>query len=265
MMFAMPDTLPADTPELQVLADSARREVHGYQVRANAGEELSEADVDRLEYLLDGFGAIQVALKAAAGEALTAAGKSKRRVSVPEFDLAVAAHEAAHAVLTALHGGQVFRAEVLAVSRPVAGSNGLDVRGYCRRDHNFVVEQSRHLVAAAGPAAEAVARFGSSPTHAQIEDVLRGNGSDLAAIRAQRDTFGDSVRVVGSVVPTVLRCWGPISVLAVKMVDKGPISHGDVTAALGLSENQGAHSFELAAIRSGLRSVPKPKGCGGVT
>lgn len=254
MMFAMPDTLPADTPELQVLADSARREVHGYQVRANAGEELSEADVDRLEYLLDGFGAIQAALKAAASEALTAAAV---KATVPQADLDVAAHEAGHAVAAVLENGRVMTAEVFATGSGSA-PNGRHVAGYCSHRLDFVAQQSGHRVIAAGIAAQAVALHGPKPTAAQIEALLDRNTKDRKSLLAVTASMSDSVRVVGSMVPTVLRCWGPISVLAVKMVDHGPIGHADVVGALGLSENQGAHSFELAAIRSGLRGVPTP-------
>lgn len=51
--FTLPDQLPATVAELDELATQAAAEIAVLQARANAGEELSAEDTDRLEYLLD--------------------------------------------------------------------------------------------------------------------------------------------------------------------------------------------------------------------
>ncbi len=51
--FTLPDQLPATVAELDELTTQATAEITVLQARANAGEELSGEDTDRLEYLLD--------------------------------------------------------------------------------------------------------------------------------------------------------------------------------------------------------------------
>ena len=59
----------------------------------------------------------------------------------------------------------------------------------------------------------------------------------------------------GHGVATVLeRCWLAVETLA-KQLFYGQSGHRDVCAALGLSDDGGPGSFELANIRAGLRAV----------
>lgn len=58
--------------------------------------------------------------------------------------------------------------------------------------------------------------------------------------------------------PLVLRLWPAVCELAVRIEQRGSVGHADLCAALGLSEVQARHSFELASPRSGMRSVPSP-------
>ena len=251
--FAMPVTLPTGVAELETLAGQAKREIHRFQEKDRAGLELTRSDVDRLEFLLDGYTTVRAAKKRAASAAVTAP------PPMPELDIAIGAHEAAHAVVAALHGGLVARAEVFATPRRrVEFGVQMEQGGVCSPHLDFVADQSSHLIAAAGIAGEAVARFGPRPSHSELAAVLNRNTSDRKKIMRATQNRGDVVRVVQSVIPTALRCWPAIASLAVKMCDDGPISHADVTAALGLSADGAAHSYELAAIRSGLRSVPNP-------
>lgn len=59
MKFTLPDQLPATVAELDELAAAARAEINVYQARAAvAGEEFSDEDVERLEYLNASYAAV---------------------------------------------------------------------------------------------------------------------------------------------------------------------------------------------------------------
>jgi len=59
--FELPDPLPATAAELAALADKATKEIRVFQARAEAGDELSTEDAERLEYLLDSRDTVQAA------------------------------------------------------------------------------------------------------------------------------------------------------------------------------------------------------------
>lgn len=181
----------------------------------------------------------------------------KTVVAAPRADLSVAAHEAGHAVVSVLVGGQIDHAEVL------RGGPRTDPRGragFCRQHFGLVAGQRRGEMFAAGTAAQAVALYGPRPTLAQLEALLAHNSGDREELRRLNFASGESVVTsVQEVLPLVLRVWPSIAKLAVDLDARGSIGHADVTAALGLSGDRARHPFELANIRSGLRKVPDPR------
>lgn len=163
----------------------------------------------------------------------------------------MAAHEAGHAAVGVLLGGQVDVAETFD-ERWWATVGG----GRCRFAPLDGPPVSWSLIAAAGPVAEAVARFGSRPTLAQFDAVLASGGrSDVAAMREGGADAVDSCR---EVLPLVLRVWPVVARLAVAMDGGRLVNHEAVVTALGLSRDRGLHGFECQNIRAGLRPVPAP-------
>ncbi|MGE2690092.1 hypothetical protein [Mycolicibacterium pulveris] len=251
MRFTLPDQLPADSGGLVELADQATSEIRKFRSRGPQG--LSDADLDRWEQLLDARDAAISARKALERESLRRGEVSKR--------LAAAAHEAGHAVALAWFGGEVNTAEVFQPVHgdPPVGRDGWRLHGQCRPAPLSTVTQARRdLITAAGPAAQAIALYGSSPSRAQIDRVLAGQ-QDREELRRYALTAAVTVPdLIGEAMPIVRSCWPAIAKLAVHMDDRGPITHDDVCAALGLSKDRALHAFELANIRAGMRTVPAP-------
>lgn len=129
--FALPDQLPKSVAELDVVRNRAGLEIGVFTARQAAGQEFTEQDVDRLEYLLDSCDKIDAVVRTR-----------------------VAHHEAGHAALAVLMGGQVATAEVF--PKPVTRGDGRTGRGECQALMDVVVEQQQHVIPAAGPVAEAV-------------------------------------------------------------------------------------------------------------
>lgn len=230
MKFAMPAQLPTRLVELNGLREQAEAEIAVFRARVAADHEFSEQDVDRLRYLVDGEKAITAAMFTH-----------------------IAEHEAGHAVMAVIGGGRVEKAVVFTRPRKGGGQTSF---GRCDcSPFDLVVDQRRHHVLAAGVLAEAVAKHGRRPSVAQIEELLAGTEDHAELTRFAR-TSGGPVVPTETVLPLVLRCWPAIASLAGRMRGGGSITHDDVTAALGLSLDPAAHPYELAAIRSGLRSVP---------
>lgn len=251
--FALPPTLPESAAGLEQLHGQALAEAEVFRARRAAKDSFTVADVARLEYLVESQDRMHERV-------LASQGISRGRVLKlgPKYDqLAAAAHEGGHAAITLILGGQVDRVEVLRAGRPT-DLDGTVLRGNCRCvPFDFAKEQQRHLIAAAGPIAQAVAMYGAWPNHQQIEGLLAGQRDADEMRKAAFATGSD--RIPAAVLPMVMQVWPAITRLAVQMYHEGPIGHDDVTAALGLSKDRSQHAFELAAIRSGLRSVPVPK------
>ena len=177
--------------------------------------------------------------------------------------LVAAVHEAGHAVAALVYGGDVRSAEVFVRDdRPVlVGRDGWKLNGVCMTEALPLVAHVRqHLITAAGPAAEAIARHGQNPTPAQLHGILAGT-KDHQDLQRHALTASSAVGVsdpVSEVLPVMRRCWPAIAQLACDMDDGRTLTHEDVAAALGLSKDRGLHSFELANIAAGLRPIPNP-------
>jgi hypothetical protein len=65
--FTLPDQLPVTAAELEQLAAAAKAEINVYQARAAAGDEFSDEDVERLEYLNASHTTVKAAITDAAG------------------------------------------------------------------------------------------------------------------------------------------------------------------------------------------------------
>ncbi len=260
MNFTMPDQLPSSVAELDALTAQATAEINVFSARVGANDSFTHADARRLEYLLasrDDLWEAAISLDNPSPAAASLEAKPRQGFQLSER-LAHAGHEAGHAVIAVLLGGEVDTAEVFRLEQgaPIVHRDGRQLNGHCQVvPLTTVTEARRHLVAAAGPVAEAIARFGPSPTPAQIHQVLAGQ-PDFDELRRYALTAGayasDPVR---EVLPLVLRCWPAIVQLAVQMDDGRAVTHADVAAALGLSADRSLHGFECANIRAGLRSV----------
>lgn len=157
--------------------------------------------------------------------------------------IALAAHEAAHAVVGTIYGAKIERAALAADSRDgrcdfAADSFGASAFAY--RPH----------IAAAGAVAAAMWHHGPRPTVHQIEEHL--HGSDRDELRAAAFSSMHSMSApLTAVRPIVRRCWSAIVALATDMSFGREIGHADVCTALGLTDDGGPGSVELAMIRSG--------------
>lgn len=231
MTFALPDPLPKDVAELDGLRTQACRELAVFKARHTASHEFSSQDVQRAEYLL------------ASRDKIDAVNSAR-----------IACHEAGHAVVAVLVGGQVAAAEVF----PAGVTDRDGNNGYCQYvPPNLAVQQHEHLIAAAGAAAEAVWVHGPRATHQHAEERLTGS-HDAKFLRHCALTAGTAraVSPVAEVLPLLVRCWPAVESLASQLDEHGSITHADVTATLGLSPDHNRHAFELANIRSGLQPVP---------
>jgi hypothetical protein len=102
------------------------------------------------------------------------------------------------------------------------------------------------LIAYAGPWCEAQWLAGQHPGPRDLHRVLAANPSDDKTLCAA----GGPAAALG-VVPLLQRCWPSIKTVTTKLFHDGQVGHNDVCAALGLSDDGGPCSFELALIRSG--------------
>lgn len=160
-------------------------------------------------------------------------------------------HEAGHAIVAALHGGHVRRAEVLRSGRTVVAS-GIEavVTGYTRYDSGLP-DTTGALIAAAGVAAEAMFHHGLHPSAAQVDALLRKSTHDVAKMRQHAyRTNRPVLDAVFDVLPLVRRCWGPIVNLALELEQGNAIGHRDVIAALSIPSDTETEGY-AAAIRGG--------------
>ncbi|MCV7300873.1 hypothetical protein H7J93_14700 [Mycobacterium barrassiae] len=259
-LFELPAELPGTVKELDALIERASIEIDVIADFANAGRTLPADVLDHWEYLLDSRDMLREAAMTLSDQAPPATVLEAKPHSTAEVSerLISAAHEAGHAAVAVVLGGEVDAAEVYRPEHgdPIVHRDGRQLNGQCKVvPLTTVTEARRHLVAAAGPVAEAIARFGPSPTPAQIHQVLAGQ-PDFDELRRYALTAGayasDPIREVK---PLVLRCWPAIAQLAVQMDNGRPVTHADVTAALGLSQDRSMHGFECANIRAGIRAV----------
>ncbi|MCH9735715.1 MAG: hypothetical protein K0U78_14385 [Actinomycetia bacterium] len=151
--------------------------------------------------------------------------------------LAVAVHEAGHAVAATLLGGRISMACV--------GTFGGYALGETR--HSHVPAGAEPSILFAGPWAEARWLTGRRPTPRDMYRVLDGHGCrDYTALQASGGTAAAS-----SVAVLLERCWPSVIELAKRLWHPGIARHTEVCAALGLSSDPDTRAVELALIRSG--------------
>jgi hypothetical protein len=157
--------------------------------------------------------------------------------------IALAVHEAGHAVVGVLYGATIERAAL--------ADDGTD--GQCEftaASFGPTPRAYRSHIAAAGAVAAAVFHHGPRPALRQIEAQLEG--SDREELRlASLSSLQSCPAALTEALPVVLRCWGAIGEVAATLALGDEIGHADVCVALGLTDCGGPGSFELAIIRSG--------------
>ncbi|WP_016889711.1 hypothetical protein [Mycobacteroides abscessus] len=231
MTFVLPDPLPKGAAELDALRTRACRELEVFKARQLAAHEFTVYDVQRVEYLL------------ASRDKIDAVMRSR-----------LSRHEAGHAAMAVLMGGQVASAEVL----PIGTTDDDGRRGVCHwLPTNFAVKQRRHLVVAAGCCAEAVWEHGTQASVAHVDAKLAGKrDGEFLRHWALSNSSPSSSSPTSEALPLVRRIWPAIESLATRIEEHGEISHKHVVRALGLSHDYNRHAFELNSIRSGLRPIP---------
>lgn len=161
-----------------------------------------------------------------------------------EFDhAALCFHEAGHAVVGTVLGGEVSTAAVFAVDK------------YAKQPRQGVTKFAdlstgrEPAVALAGPWAEARWNIGGQrrPTLREVERVLGARGrEDRRAITAGGATVSDHFAELSVLMD---RCWSPVVTLAQKLHSDREIHHEDVCSALGIPINDNGHHLSL--IRGG--------------
>lgn len=233
MTFVLPDAMPKGTAELARLRTRVCRELAVFKARQAASHDFSAQDVQRAEYLLSSRDKIDAVNGAR-----------------------MAHHEAGHAVLAVLVGGQVACAEVF----PAGQTDDEGKDGYCQYiPPNLAVKQHEHLIAAAGAAAEAIWEHGPRATAQQADQRLIGSDAKFLRHCALTAGAGRTVSPITEVLPLVARCWPAIESLAAHLSRHEQVSHKHVVKALGLSHDYTQHPFELNNIRSGLRAIPNQR------
>jgi hypothetical protein len=145
--------------------------------------------------------------------------------------IAFAVHEAGHAVACVALSGRVHKAF-------------LDDRP--RTEFDVMPAGREPEVTYAGPWAQARWSLGRRPGPGDMYRILAANQSDAKALCASGDP-----EMGGGVVPLLDRCWPAVEALAKQLFRQGEVTHSDVCAALGLTDDGGPGSLGLALIRSG--------------
>lgn len=147
-------------------------------------------------------------------------------------------HEVGHSVCAVVLGARLHRAVL-----------GDDPRAEC----HDLPEAAQAPVSYAGPWSEARWRAGRPPNLREMHSALPRCSSDYKALIA-----AGGPEAGRGAIALLERCWPAVEMLAGKLFRDGQIGHRDVCAALGLSDDGGPGSFELACIRSGLRGRVGP-------
>ncbi|GAA1462692.1 M50 family metallopeptidase [Williamsia maris] len=164
----------------------------------------------------------------------------------PEQRVYIAFHEAGHAVATVLSGGRVGMARIV--------DNDPTTIGMCETyDHH---ERDDALIAWAGPYAEALARWGDKgrpDVRTGLLQVLAASGrrdQSVIDLAKMRDVgYSDDHRTIEKHLKT---CWRAVGDVATALID-GPVTHTDVTRALGLSSDPEVSAHQLHLIRAGRK------------
>ena len=152
--------------------------------------------------------------------------------------IAAAFHEAGHAVAAVVLGGRVH----LAVLDDTP-----------RIEFDVIASGREPEVTYAGPWCEARWLAGGHPGPLDIHRVLAANPSDDKSLCA-----AGGPAVGAGVVSLLDRCWPAVKAVTKQLFYAGEIGHADVCAALGLSDDGGPGSLDLAVIRSGSAPAASP-------
>ncbi|WP_019969755.1 hypothetical protein [Mycobacterium sp. 141] len=159
--------------------------------------------------------------------------------------LAVAIHEAGHAVAAVVLGAQLRNAVV--ASGRVTGPEGLTTLMPGGLPHGRGPE-----FAFAGPWAQARFLAGGRPSFAQLHAVFDHHGHKdrrvLVAAGGLHEGSGVTFQLE--------RAWPAVLTCARRLYTAGEAHHDDVCKALGLTDGGGPGSVQLANLRAGLRTVP---------
>lgn len=157
--------------------------------------------------------------------------------------ITVSVHEAAHAVVGAVYGATIDRANLTADGND--GQCSFDADSFGPTAHAY-----RTHIAAAGAAAAAMLHHGRRPTALQMDNYLHGTDRDelrVAAFTAVQPMHAPLLAVQ----PVVVQHWAAITELATAVCFGEEVGHTEVCAALGLTDGGGPYSAEVARIRSG--------------
>ncbi|MBS9532067.1 hypothetical protein KIH27_00530 [Mycobacterium sp. M1] len=159
-------------------------------------------------------------------------------------------HEAAHAVVGTIYGGEVRTATANPARATEIGGEHFEaeLNGVVA----FAVQPTRpELMHLAGPVAHARFNAGGRrmPTGREVDRILEGSGGhDLDAITASGATVTNVFAEVNALVD---RCWGSIVALAQRIHADGEVGHTTVLDVLGVPETGG--EMALSLIRGGAR------------
>ena len=164
--------------------------------------------------------------------------------AVDEPRLAVAFHEAGHAVAAVLYGGRVSQAIICPAGGDDQGRAG-------RTEFDVLPEWHRPEIFYAGPWSEARHTAGRHPGPAAVRRAFTcgGHFDDLALIAAGGQHLGHAVT------PLLTRSWPAVHRVAARLFFDGQAGHREICVALGITDDGGPGSAELAGIRAGLRGV----------
>lgn len=165
-----------------------------------------------------------------------------------KLHLRACVHEAGHAVVGAMLGGEINTA-VVSYSKV----NGLE--GFVRWDR--LPDPIDARVSYAGMAAEGRWLYGPRPTAHQLRELQAYNGRDgerlcAAAVREMDENPTAQARL--TVPPLLNRTWGAVVKVAQQLHQTGEASHDDVCRALGLPKGDrgGPGSSAVAHMMIGL-------------
>lgn len=155
--------------------------------------------------------------------------------NITAADLATAFHEAGHAVAAVLLGGRVHTV--------VLGEHP-------RTEYDDLPDSISARTTYAGPWTEARWLRGRTPGPGDMQRVLPTTSLDWQSLVA---AGGPAAGL--AVIPLLERCWPAVERVAGELLVMGQVGHGEICTALGLADDGGPCSLELANIRGGLRAV----------
>lgn len=148
--------------------------------------------------------------------------------------LAKCVHEASHAVVAALYGGQVVAAEVYR-GGPRTDPQGRIIGGLCDFTNDDTGRTAAHRaeIVAAGVAGESIWRFGPRPSIGEVNSVMAMNGLDARELRRLAGAFSVPLPA-HTMLPLVLRCWPAVARLAHQLYLGTAVAHAEVCCALNM-------------------------------